>query len=186
MTQNKVTDLKTQFNTVIAPKLQKTLGLRNKLACPKILKITLNVGIGSFIQAHNKDYSKIVENITVIAGQKPVVAKAKKSISNFKVREGDPIGIIATLRGKRMYDFLNKLINIVFPRVRDFRGLSKKSFDGKGNYAVGFKEHIVFPEVSHDDLIKIHGMQINIITSAKTNEQGYELLKAFGFPFKKN
>jgi large subunit ribosomal protein L5 len=115
-----------------------------------------------------------------------VVAKAKKSISNFKIRKGDAIGIMVTLRGKRMYDFLNKLVNVVFPRVRDFRGISKKAFDGRGNYSIGLKEHIVFPEVVQDDLSKIHGLQINISTSAKTNEHGYELLKALGFPFKKN
>jgi len=145
----------------------------------------LNVGIGSYVQSHNKDYSKIVENITAIAGQKPVIAKARKSISNFKVREGEAIGIMVTLRGKRMYDFLNKLINVVFPRVRDFRGISRKAFDGKGNYSIGFKEHIVFPEAVQDDLTKVHGLQVNISTSAKTNEQGLKLLEALGFPFKK-
>lgn len=182
----KVIDLKTRFLTEIAPLLKKTLGLKNTMASPKIVKVTLNIGIGSYIQSHNKDFSNVVENLTVISGQKPVVAKAKKAISNFKSRIGDPIGIIVTLRGKRMYDFLNKLINIVFPRVRDFRGLSRKAFDGKGNYTVGLKEHMVFPEVNQDDLTKIHGIQINIVTNAKTDEHGLELLKAFGFPFKKN
>lgn len=182
----KVIDLKTRFNTEIAPELKKTLGLKNNLACPKLLKVSLNVGIGSYVQSHNKDFSKIIENLTAIAGQKPVVAKAKKSISNFKIRKGEAIGIMVTLRGKRMYDFLNKLVNIVFPRVRDFRGISKKAFDGKGNYSIGLKETVVFPEVAQDDLTKVHGMQINITTSAKTNEQGFELLKALGFPFKKN
>lgn len=186
MSKEKVVDLKTRFITEIAPELQKTLKLKNKLASPRVTKVTINVGIGSYIQAHNKDYSKIVENITALSGQKPVVAKAKKAISNFKIRKNDPIGIMVTLRGKRMYDFLNKLINVVFPRVRDFRGISKKAFDGKGNYAVGFKEHIMFPEVAQDDLTKIHGIQINIVTSAQTDEQGYELLKALGFPFRKN
>lgn len=186
MTKEKVTDLKTRFNTEIAPELKKTLGLKNKLASPRVTKITLNVGIGSYIQSHNKDFSSIVEDVTAISGQKPIVVKAKKSISNFKVRQGEPSGIAVTLRGKRMYDFLNKLINIVFPRVRDFRGLSKKAFDGRGNYSLGFKEHIVFPEAGQDDLGKIHGIQVNIETSAKTNEHGYELLKALGFPFKKN
>ncbi|MFA7686046.1 MAG: 50S ribosomal protein L5 [Candidatus Gracilibacteria bacterium] len=181
----KVVDLKTRFLTEIAPALQKTLGLKNASASPRVTKITINVGIGSYVQSHNKDYSKIVESITAIAGQKPIVAKAKKSISNFKVREGEAIGIMVTLRGKRMYDILNKLINIVFPRVRDFRGLSRKAFDGHGNYSIGFKEHIVFPEVIQDDLTKVHGLQINISTSAKTDEQGLELLKALGFPFKK-
>lgn len=186
MTKEKAIDLKTRFNTEIVPELKKTLGLKNSLACPKVVRITINVGIGSYIQKHNKDFSKVVENITAIAGQKPVVVKAKKSISNFKIRQGDPSGVIVTLRGKRMYDFLNKLINIVFPRVRDFRGMSKKAFDGKGNYSIGFKEHIVFPEVAQDDMTKIHGVQVNIVTTAKTDKEGFELLKAFGFPFKKN
>lgn len=178
--------LKAKYLKELAPILQKELKLKNSMACPKISKITINVGIGSYIQSHNKDFSNIIENITAICGQKPVIAKAKKSISNFKIRKGDPIGVIATLRGKRMYDFLNKLINIVLPRVRDFRGLSKKAFDGKGNYTIGLKEHVVFPETSQDDLSKIHGIQINIITTAKNNEEGYELLKAFRFPFKNN
>ncbi|MFA6917253.1 MAG: 50S ribosomal protein L5 [Candidatus Gracilibacteria bacterium] len=186
MTKDKAIDLKTRFDTEIAPELKKTLGLKNKLASPRITMITLNVGIGSYVQAHNKDFSKIVESITAIAGQKPIVIKAKKAISNFKTRQGDPSGVAVTLRGKRMYDFLNKLVNIVFPRVRDFRGVSRKSFDGKGNYSIGFKEHIVFPEVNQDDVTKTHGVQINIRTTAGTNERGYELLKAFGFPFKKN
>mgnify|MGYP001608362775 CR=1 FL=1 len=120
-----------------------------------------------------------------ITGQKPVLTKSKKAISNFKVREGEVVGVIATLRGKRMYDFLNKLVNIVFPRVRDFRGLSPKSFDGQGNYSIGFKEHTMFPEIKPDDVINIHGLQINIGTNAKTNEKGFILLKTLGFPFKK-
>ncbi|MDD3861440.1 MAG: 50S ribosomal protein L5 [Candidatus Gracilibacteria bacterium] len=182
----KPVDLKTRFLKEIAPELQKTLGLKNYASLPKVTKVTINVGIGSYVQSHNKDYSKIVENITAITGQKPMVAKAKKSISNFKVREGEAIGVMVTLRGKRMYDFLNKMINIVFPRVRDFRGISKKAFDGHGNYSIGLKEHIVFPEAVQDDLAKIHGLQVNISTSAKTNEEGLELLKALGFPFKKN
>lgn len=182
----KLVDLKTRFVKEIAPEVQKTLGLKNVSASPKVTKVTINVGIGSYIQTHNKDYSKIVENITAIAGQKPMVVKARKSISNFKVREGDAAGIMVTLRGKQMYDFLNKLINIVFPRVRDFRGISQKAFDGNGNYSIGIKEHIVFPEAIQDDLVKIHGLQINVSTSAKTDEQGLVLLKALGFPFKKN
>jgi large subunit ribosomal protein L5 len=186
MTKDKAIDLKTRFLTEIAPQLQKTLGLKNTMASPKITKITLNVGIGSYIQSHNKDFSSVVENLSVICGQKPVVAKAKKAISNFKSRIGDPIGVMVTLRGKKMYDFLNKLINIVFPRVRDFRGISRKAFDGRGNYTVGLKEHFVFPEVNQDDLTKVHGIQINIVTNAKTDEHGLALLQAFGFPFKKN
>ncbi|MBI4975560.1 50S ribosomal protein L5, partial [Candidatus Peregrinibacteria bacterium] len=135
MTKN--VDLKTIFREKIAPELKKTLGLKNNMAVPKVKKITINVGIGSYVKAHNKDYSSIVENITKISGQKPVVTKSTKAISNFKLKEGDPVGITVTLRGTRMYDFLNKMVNIVFPRVRDFRGLNPKAFDGQGNYSVG-------------------------------------------------
>lgn len=178
-------DLKTRFDKEIIPKLKEALGEKNSLALPRVTKITINVGIGSFSKTKNKDYSHVVENITRISGQKPVLTKSKKAISNFKVREGEVVGVIVTLRGKRMYDFLNKLINIVFPRVRDFRGLSPKSFDGQGNYSIGFKEHVMFPEIKPDDVINLHGLQINIGTNAKTNDRGFALLKALGFPFKK-
>lgn len=178
-------DLQTRFMTKILPKLKEKLGKKNIMSIPKITKIRVNVGMGSYIKSHNKDYSNIIDNITTITGQKPTLNKAKKAISNFKVRQGEVIGTSVTLRGKRMYDFLNKLINIVFPRVRDFRGLSKKAFDGAGNYSIGFKEHTVFPEISPDDIIKLHGVQISITTSAKTDEEGLELLTLLGFPFKK-
>ncbi len=180
----KLVDLKTRFNKEIAPELKKTLKLKNVMAVPKITKITLNVGLGTYLKTHNKDYSNVVENLTKISGQKPVLTKAKKAISNFKTRKDEIVGIKVTLRGNRMYDFLNKLINITFPRVRDFRGISPKAFDGQGNYSVGFKEHMIFPEISPDDVMKIHGIEICIATTAKDNEQGFELLKAFGFPFK--
>lgn len=179
-------DLKTRFAKEIVPQLQKTLNIKNRMAVPHVVKITLNSGIGTYTKTHNKDYSNIVENIAKISGQKPILTKSRKAISNFKTKIGEIIGVAVTLRGKRMYDFLNKLINIVFPRVRDFRGLSKKAFDGKGNYNVGFKEHIVFPEISPDDVIRLHGLEVNISTNAKNDEQGYELLKAMGFPFKKS
>lgn len=181
----KAIDLKSRFTEEIAPTLQKTLGLKNKMAVPKITKVTLNIGIGSYNQAHGKDYSNVVENLSKIAGQKPVLTKSKKAISNFKVRENEVVGMTVTLRGKKMYTFLNKLVNIVFPRVRDFRGISPKAFDGNGNYSVGFKEHIVFPEINPDDVLRLHGLEINVTTTAKTNEHGFELLKAMGFPFRK-
>jgi len=173
------------FKTVILPELKKSLGIKNDLAVPRIKMIKVNVGIGSYIHSHNKDFSNIVENLALISGQKPVTNLAKKAISNFKLKEKDPVGVSVTIRGKRMYDFINKLINIVFPRVRDFRGLPNNAFDGKGNYNVGLKEHLVFPEVSAEDISKIHGLQITIVTTAKNNEEGYELLKALGFPFRK-
>lgn len=158
---------------------------KNIMAEPKITKVTINVGIGTYVKAHNKDFSNIVENIMAISGQKPIVTKAKKAVSNFKLREKEPTGIKVTLRGKRMEDFVTKLINVVFPRVRDFRGLSPKAFDGNGNYSIGFREHTVFPEISPDDVMKLHGLQVNIITNAKNDESGLELLKTMGFPFKK-
>lgn len=177
--------LNTTFTKQILPELQKTLGTKNINAVPKVTKIVVNVGIGSYIRSHGKDFEPIVENVTKITGQKPVVRKAKKAVSNFKIRENDPVGLSVTLRGERMYDFLSKLINIVFPRVRDFRGLSPKAFDGNGNYNVGFKEHTVFPEISPDDIMKLHGIQVTISTNAKNDEEARELLKSIGFPFKK-
>lgn len=178
-------DLKTRFEKEIIPEIQKELGIKNRMAIPRMTKVVVNVGIGTYVKNQSKDYSNIAENITAIAGQKPIITKAKKAISNFKLRENEAVGIKATLRGKRMYDFINKLVNIVFPRVRDFRGISSKAFDKKGNYSIGFNEHTVFPEVTPDDVTKIHGLQINIITSAKNDEQALVLLKALGFPFKK-
>lgn len=177
-------DLQLQFKKEIAPKLQKDLGLKNANAVPRLKSITINVGIGSIITKQGKDYDYIVENIKKIAGQKPVVTKARKSISNFKTREGVPVGVMVTLRGRRMYDFFSKLINITLPRVRDFRGLSPRSFDGNGNYSMGFKEHIMFPEINPDDVLHLHGIQVTISTTATSDEQGLALLKAFNFPFK--
>lgn len=174
-----------KFKEDIAPKLKDELGIENVMALPKVEKVTLNVGIGSYVRSHGKDFDNVIENITAITGQKPVIKNATKSVSNFKLREGQPVGLMVTLRGENMYHFLNKLVNVVFPRVRDFRGISKKSFDGNGNYSIGFKEHIVFPEISPDDVMKLHGVQVSIQTSAKNNEEGLALLTALGFPFKK-
>jgi len=178
-------DLKTIFQEELAPKLKETLNLKNVNAVPKLKKITINVGIGSYIQANGKDFSNIIENIKKITGQKPVINLARKAISNFKIREQAPVGVSVTLRGPRMYDFMNKLINITFPRVKDFRGLSKRSFDGNGNYSIGLKEHVVFPEINPDDVLQLHGLQIVITTTANNNEEGLALLEAFKFPFKK-
>jgi large subunit ribosomal protein L5 len=178
----KVLSLKEKFNKEILPVLQKQLGIKNINAVPKLTKIIINVGIGKTL-AGGKDYSDIEKNIIMIAGQKPVVAKAKKAISNFKLRQGMPVGIHVTLRGDRMYDFASKFVNVVLPRTRDFRGISSKSFDGRGNYSYAIKEHTVFPEINPDDIIKHHGMQLTFVTSAKKNEDAYILLKALGFPF---
>jgi large subunit ribosomal protein L5 len=172
------------YREQVVPELQKSLGLKNPNAVPRLKSIIVNVGIGSHVAA-GKDHEDIVKNITTITGQKPVVTHAKKAISNFKLKINMPSGVVVTLRGKRMYDFLTKLIHVVFPRIRDFRGISKKSFDGRGNYSVGIREHTAFPEIESEDVSKIHGMQITIQTTAGTNEKALELLKAFGFPFKK-
>lgn len=172
------------YREQIVPELQKSLGLKNPNAVPRIKAVIVNVGVGSHVAA-GKDHEDIVKNVVTITGQKPVVTLAKKAISNFKLKINMPSGVVVTLRGKRMYDFLTKLIHVVFPRIRDFRGISKKSFDGRGNYSVGLREHTVFPEIQAEDVSKIHGMQITIQTTAGTNEKALELLKAFGFPFKK-
>lgn len=179
----KVVSLRETFEKEVVPRLQQTLKLKNRLAVPRVKYVKVNVGIGSYVTA-GKDFEDVVKNVAVITGQKPVVIKSKKAISNFKLKIGMPTGVAVTLRGKRMYDFLTKLVHAVFPRVRDFRGLSKKSFDGRGNYSVGLKEHIVFPEISSEDMSKIHGVQITVVTSAKNNAAGYQLLKTLGFPFK--
>lgn len=173
------------FKSEIIPALQKELGVKNPMAVPRITKVNLNVGIGS-LSRNTKDFSDVIENVTKIAGQKPVVTKAKMAISNFKLREGMPTGIVVTLRGKLMYEFLYKLINIVIPRVRDFRGLSPKAFDDQGNYSIGFKEALVFPEINPDDVLNIHGIQVTINTTAKSADEGRALLTQMGFPFKKS
>lgn len=173
-----------QYRETIVPELIKTLGVKNPHAVPRLTAVCINVGIGSMVAA-GKDHEDVVKNITAITGQKPVVTHARKAISNFKLKINMPSGVVVTLRGKRMYDFITKLIHVVFPRIRDFRGISKKAFDGQGNYSVGIKEHTAFPEVTTEDVNKIHGMQITIQTDAGDNKKAYELLKAFGFPFKK-
>ncbi|MBL4695024.1 50S ribosomal protein L5 [Candidatus Gracilibacteria bacterium] len=182
MAKAEIKNLQTRFKEDIAPKLKEELGLNNVMSVPKLSKVVINSGIS---HDQKKDYQHIVENLTLIAGQKPTVNRSKLSVSNFKIREGDVVGASVTLRGKAMYDFINKLVNIVFPRVRDFRGISPKSFDGQGNYSVGFKEHVMFPEISPDDILKIHGLQVCISTTAKTEDEGKALLTALGFPFKK-
>jgi large subunit ribosomal protein L5 len=175
-------DIQEHYKSKIVPELKKELNIKNPNAVPKITKITLNIGLGSFISA-KKDYTEVVENLANITGQKPVVTKSRKSISNFKIRENQAVGVMVTLRGRRMYNFLNKLVHITFPRVRDFRGINPKAFDGRGNYSIGLKENIVFPEINPDNVDRIHGVQVTIITNAGDDEKGFKLLKAFGFPF---
>ena len=177
--------LSQRIQSQVIPAVAAELKLKNAMAAPRFKTIKINVGIGTLTKK-TKDFSDVISNLTAIAGQKPVVTKAKKTISNFKLREGVPAGLIVTLRGKRMYDFLDRLVNIVLPRVRDFRGLSRKAFDGHGNYSLGLREALVFPEIKPEEVLNVQGLQITIITSAKNDEEGTVLLKAIGFPFKKD
>jgi len=178
----KLITLKEHYEKNLTSVLQKELNLKNFWAVPRLSKVIINVGLGSFL-AGKKDYSQVLETLAVITGQRPVVTKARMAISNFKIKQGQPIGVTVTVRGKRMYDFVSKLVNITFPRVRDFRGIPSEGFDGHGNYTVGMKENTVFPEVNPDNIEKIHGLEVTIVTDAKTDEKGYALLKALGFPF---
>lgn len=174
--------LKERYNKEIAPALMKSLDIKNINAVPKITKVIVNVGIGK-LMAGGKDYSDVEENVKLITGQKPVIAKSKKAISNFKLRENMPVGVHTTLRGAKMYDFISKFVNITLPRMRDFRGISPKSFDGKGNYSLAIREHTVFPEINPEDIVKNHGVQITFVTNSPSNEEAFQLLKAMGFPF---
>ena len=172
------------YKQEIIPLLMKQFNYKNIMQVPKLHKITLNMGVGKATQ-DPKLLEDAVRDLEMIAGQKPAIRKAKKAISNFKLRQGMAIGCMVTLRGARMYEFFDRLINIALPRVRDFRGVSDKSFDGRGNYTLGIKEHIIFPEINVDKVNRIYGMDITIVTTAKTDAEAYELLKAFGFPFRK-
>ncbi|MDW7772761.1 MAG: 50S ribosomal protein L5 [Desulfobulbaceae bacterium] len=177
--------LKEYYEDACRAQLQEMYGYKNVMEIPRIEKVVLNIGLGEAVQN-----PKIVENaaneLTLIAGQKAVVTRAKKSIATFKLREGMPIGCRVTLRHEKMYDFLSRLINIALPRVRDFRGISPKGFDGRGNFSLGIKEQIIFPEIEYDKIDKIRGLNISIVTSAKTDDVGLSLLKLLGIPFKNN
>ena len=175
--------LKEKYNQEIKTNLQKKLGLSNAMEVPRIKKITVNMGIGEAVQ-DKKTIEKAVTDLEKLAGQKVVITRAKKSVASFKIREGMPIGAKVTLRRERMYEFLDRLINVALPRVRDFRGLNSKSFDGNGNYSLGVKEQIIFPEIDYDKIDKIRGLDICITTSAKYDEEGLALLKEFNFPIK--
>jgi len=176
-------NLKTVYNNELALKLKEELGLSNVMEVPRITKITINMGVGEAL-GDKKALENALADLEKIAGQKPVVTKARKSIAGFKVREGWPIGCKVTLRRERMYEFLERLISISIPRIRDFRGMSSKSFDGRGNYAMGVSEQIIFPEIEYDKVDKLRGLDIAITTTARTDEEGRALLKAFNFPFK--
>jgi len=170
------------YRAEVIPGLMKTLGYKNIMQVPKIEKIVVNMGVGAAV-AEPKILEEAVKVLESITGQKASIRKAKKAISNFKLREGLSIGAMATLRKERMYEFLDRLINVALPRVRDFRGLSDKSFDGRGNYTLGLKEQIIFPEINVDKITKVLGMDVTIVTSAKSDNEAYELLKSFGMPF---
>ncbi|MFC4736728.1 50S ribosomal protein L5 [Bacillus daqingensis] len=176
--------LKERFNQEITPSLKEKFEYSSVMEVPKLEKIVVNMGVGDAVQ-NSKVLDKAVEELATITGQKPLVTKAKKSIAGFKVREGMPIGAKVTLRGERMYDFLDKLVSVSLPRVRDFRGVSKKAFDGRGNYTLGVKEQLIFPEINYDDVDKVRGMDIVIVTTANTDEEARELLTQFGMPFQK-
>ena len=175
--------LQDQYRKEIVPRLKEKFGYRNTMQVPRLTKVVVNMGLGDAIE-NIKAIDSAAEEIGVITGQKPVVTKARKSIANFKLREGVPIGVMVTLRSDRMFYFLDKLMAIALPRVRDFRGVSPKGFDGRGNYTLGVKEQIIFPEVNYDKIDKIRGMNITIVTTAKTDEEGLELLKLLGMPFR--
>ena len=174
--------LKDFYVSDVAPALMKKFGYKSVMQIPKLDKVVINVGAGEA-----KDNAKVIDaimtDLAAITGQKPVVCRAKKSVANFKLREGMPIGVKVTLRGERMYEFVNKLFNVSFPRVRDFRGISANSFDGKGNYSTGIKEQLIFPEIEYDKIDKVRGMDINFITTANTDEEARELLSLLGAPF---
>ena len=176
--------LKTQYNDEIRDQIQDTLGLENVMQVPRLSKIVVNMGAGD-AAADSKLINGVVEDLRTITGQQPKVNRARKSVSNFKIREGQPIGASVTLRGERMWEFLDRLVALAIPRIRDFRGLSPKGFDGRGNYSFGVTEQLIFPEIDYDKVMKIRGMDITLVTTAETDDQGMALLEAFGFPFRK-
>jgi large subunit ribosomal protein L5 len=175
--------LQTQYQQEVVPALTREFSYDNVMQVPRIQKIVLNIGLGEALQ-NAKAIDAAVGDLTAIAGQKPVVTRAKKSIANFKLRAGQPIGAMVTLRGARMYEFLDRLINVALPRIRDFRGVSRRSFDGRGNYSIGLREQIVFPEIDYDQVDKLRGLEVSIVTSARNDAEGYALLKQFGMPFR--
>ena len=175
--------LKERYNKEVAPAIAKEFGIKNPMAVPRLEKIVVNMGMGEAI-ANAKILDTAADEIRAIVGQKPVITKAKKSIASFKLRQGMPIGVMVTLRGDRMYEFLDRLVSIALPRVRDFRGVSPKAFDGRGNYTIGVREQLIFPEIDFNKVEKLRGMNISIITSARTDEHARALLKGLGMPFR--
>lgn len=176
--------LKAKYKENVVPALMKDFSYKNIMQVPKLEKIVVNIGLGEYVQ-NSKCLEAAKSDLVAISGQRPVVVKAKKSIAGFRLREGMPNGIKVTLRGNRMFEFLDKLITLNLPRIRDFRGVSPRSFDGRGNYTLGLKEQLIFPEIDYDDIDKIRGMEVTIVTTANTDEEGRKLLEHFGFPFRK-
>ena len=176
--------LQEQYNKEIVPAMITKFGFKNVMQVPKLSKIVVNMGVGE-AKDNSKALDAAVNDMTIITGQHPIITKAKKSIANFKIREGMPIGCKVTLRGDKMYDFADRLINLALPRVRDFRGVSADSFDGRGNYALGLKEQLIFPEIEYDQVDKVRGMDVVFVTTAKTDEEARELIRLFGMPFAK-
>ncbi|MBE3068033.1 MAG: 50S ribosomal protein L5 [Chloroflexi bacterium] len=175
--------LKDRFDSEIAPALREELGCKNAMQVPRIAKITVNMGVGE-AKLDAKLLDKAIEEMTIITGQKPKLNRARKSIANFKLREGMPVGCSVTMRGQRMYEFLDRLVSVALPRIRDFRGISPRSFDGRGNMSMGLKEQIIFPEIDYDNVTQTRGMDVSITTTAKTDEEGRALLAKLGMPFR--
>jgi len=180
----KLPRLKELYRTEIIPTMMREFGYRNVMEVPRLEKIVVNVGLGEALQ-NVKALDATVRDISIITGQKPIITRAKKSIASFKLRAGNPIGVKVTLRGNRMYDFLDRLCNIALPRQRDFRGVSPDAFDGRGNYTLGLREQLLWPEIDYDSIDKIRGMEVTIVTTAKTDEEGRRLLQLFGMPFRR-
>ena len=176
--------LKENYENEIKNTMKEKFGYKNVMQIPRLEKIVINMGVGE-AKENSKILESAVKDLTTISGQKPVITKAKKSVANFKLREGMPIGCKVTLRGERMYEFTDRLVNLALPRVRDFRGVSAESFDGRGNYALGIKEQIIFPEIEYDKVDKVRGMDVIFVTTAQTDEEARELLRLFGMPFKR-
>ena len=175
--------LQQRYQQEVVPALSREFNFSNPMQVPRVEKVVINIGLGEALQ-NAKAIDAAVGDLTAIAGQKPVVTRAKKSVANFKLRQGQAIGAMVTLRGQRMYEFLDRLINVALPRIRDFRGLSRRSFDGRGNYSIGLREQIVFPEIDYDKVDKLRGLEISIVTTARDDAEGYALLRQFGMPFR--
>ena len=175
--------LRNKYKGEIVPQLMKDFGFKNVMQVPKLERIVVNMGLGEAVQ-NAKLIESAVEELSAITGRKPIVTRAKKSIAGFKLREGMPIGVMVTLRGEQMYDFLDRLVSLALPRTRDFKGISPKAFDGRGNYTLGIREQIVFPEINYDKIDRIKGMNVTLVTTAETDEQGRALLKSLGMPFR--